>query len=281
MSKDSISDFDTDPAGNTDIGGISIEGSGDVANFDNAFRELMSQLKNDLGNVDNTSDADKPVSTAQQDALDGKVDASGGNMTGDLNVPAIITSNLSTMKRNDTKGIVKLEKTGTDAGVGYIGADSENILIAQKFDSSGEFFKVTQDGQVLKPEQPAFYAAGSGSSHSTTALGVIPFSSALFNVGNDYNTSNSRFTAPVDGMYIFFAHIFSNEPTNTERYMLAKNGLGLSDGYLLSAAPGAGMAYTGSRMVSLNSGDYVDIRTNYGNGTVWLGHCAFFGYLIG
>lgn len=38
-----------------------------------------------LGNVDNTSDADKPVSTATQTALDGKLSLSGGDMTGHIN----------------------------------------------------------------------------------------------------------------------------------------------------------------------------------------------------
>jgi hypothetical protein len=40
----------------------------------------LSQVKSDLSlnNVDNTSDANKPVSTAQQTALNGKVDTTGG-----------------------------------------------------------------------------------------------------------------------------------------------------------------------------------------------------------
>ena len=37
-----------------------------------------------LGNVDNTSDANKPVSTAVQSALDDKLDLAGGTMSGDL-----------------------------------------------------------------------------------------------------------------------------------------------------------------------------------------------------
>ena len=37
-----------------------------------------------LGNVDNTSDLDKPVSTAQAQALDGKLSKSGGSMTGPI-----------------------------------------------------------------------------------------------------------------------------------------------------------------------------------------------------
>lgn len=37
-----------------------------------------------LGNVDDTSDMDKPVSTAQQEALDGKLDKAGGTVSGSL-----------------------------------------------------------------------------------------------------------------------------------------------------------------------------------------------------
>jgi hypothetical protein len=45
--------------------------------------QTLATLKTDLSlnNVDNTSDANKPVSTAQQAALDSKVDASGGVLT--------------------------------------------------------------------------------------------------------------------------------------------------------------------------------------------------------
>ncbi len=47
-----------------------------------------------LGNVDNTSDADKPVSTATQTALDAKLSKSGGTMTGDLTLAGAPTSDL-------------------------------------------------------------------------------------------------------------------------------------------------------------------------------------------
>lgn len=44
-----------------------------------------------LGNVDNTSDANKPISTATQTALNGKVSKSGDTMTGTLVVPVVQT----------------------------------------------------------------------------------------------------------------------------------------------------------------------------------------------
>ena len=44
-----------------------------------------------LGNVSNTSDADKPVSTATQEAFDGKLDKSGGTLTGALTLTKALT----------------------------------------------------------------------------------------------------------------------------------------------------------------------------------------------
>jgi hypothetical protein len=47
MTKDSISEYDTNPLNNTDIGGISIEGNANVANFDNALSQNMAHLKDE------------------------------------------------------------------------------------------------------------------------------------------------------------------------------------------------------------------------------------------
>lgn len=45
-----------------------------------------------LGNVNDTADVDKPVSTAQQAALDAKVNKAGDKMTGDLEVAGTVTA---------------------------------------------------------------------------------------------------------------------------------------------------------------------------------------------
>jgi hypothetical protein len=45
MAKNTFADWDTVAANNTDIGGIAIVGTSPVANFDNALRTVMSQLK--------------------------------------------------------------------------------------------------------------------------------------------------------------------------------------------------------------------------------------------
>lgn len=49
---------------------------------------VVTLSKSDVGlsNVDNTSDLNKPISTATQTALDTKLDLAGGNMTGNINM---------------------------------------------------------------------------------------------------------------------------------------------------------------------------------------------------
>jgi len=46
MSKEKISQWDTNPASNTDLGGISIAENCPPGNINNAIRELMAQVKN-------------------------------------------------------------------------------------------------------------------------------------------------------------------------------------------------------------------------------------------
>lgn len=74
-----------------------------------AVKTLLALVKADvgLGNVDNTSDANKPVSTAQQAALDLKASISGS--TGVLQVPHGTTAQRTTalgvgIRRNDDTG---------------------------------------------------------------------------------------------------------------------------------------------------------------------------------
>jgi hypothetical protein len=64
-----------------------------------------------LGNVDNTTDADKPVSTATQTALNAKLDIAGGTMTGLLTLSGAPTS--------DLHAATKLYVDGLAAGINF------------------------------------------------------------------------------------------------------------------------------------------------------------------
>ena len=66
-----------------------------------------------LGNVDNTSDANKPISTATQTALNGKVSKSGDTMTGNLQVGTSAQDTLPIVgyKVHDTRNVALIPTT--------------------------------------------------------------------------------------------------------------------------------------------------------------------------
>lgn len=89
-----------------------------------------------LGSVDNTSDADKPISTLQQAALDDKLALSGGTMTGAIDMGLNSISNLpsplsddeaATKKYVDDGLLLKLDASekGAANGVAELGADGK------------------------------------------------------------------------------------------------------------------------------------------------------------
>ena len=83
--------------------------------------------KSDVGlsDVDNTSDADKPVSTATQTALDAKLALAGGTMTGDLTLAGTPTQALHAA----TKSYVDAVSEGLHIHASVVAATTANLAI--------------------------------------------------------------------------------------------------------------------------------------------------------
>ena len=90
-----------------------------------------------LGNVSNTADADKPISTATQEALDGKLDKSGGTLTGPLTLTQALTlsgnatSELGAVPKRQVETLINTAVAGFTSA--YIGGRG------QVFFASGTF----------------------------------------------------------------------------------------------------------------------------------------------
>ena len=108
------------------------------------------------------------------------------------------------------------------------------------------------------------------------------FNNVRLNIGNNYNSSNGRFTAPVDGRYLFSWY------TNVQRS--GGPGSVWADWYVNGSSQ-ANRMYTryssgweligGTIIMDLNSSDYVQVYT--GEPGNWDGgsYGAFSGYLLG
>lgn len=91
--------------------------------------------KTDVGlwNVDNTSDADKPVSTAQQAALDLKLDLAWGTMTGDINMDSNNITNLWAISNGasaDASAVADFSSTTQWALIPRMTSAQRNAIVA-------------------------------------------------------------------------------------------------------------------------------------------------------
>ena len=135
-------------------------GKGSVISVNNMTGEVVLTKSNiGLGNVDNTSDANKPVSTAQQAALDKKVDKAGDTMTGNLTVLTGATNEPSLCVSNGTKNIALM-----------IGAGGTNRGI---YDKQTRGWMIYKDSDTSLRTDLSFHVGNTGDSTASTNGGAI------------------------------------------------------------------------------------------------------------
>jgi hypothetical protein len=149
-----------------------------------------------------------------------------------------------------------------------------------------EKMRIDSAGRVTMPYQPCFLAYGSKSKDLGWQQVSDAFTTTKYNVGNHYNTSNGRFTAPIGGVYCFYAGGYSPNTGNGVRYAWSATiNAGPQEfiaggDYLNVDSPLAGYLV----FHTLSAGDFVqlemfsEIVATIGNST----HDSYFGgYLIG
>ena len=81
---------------------------------------------------------------------------------------------------------------------------------------------IDSSGRITTPAKPAFLAGRTGGNQAFT-LGTFPFNLARINVGNCWNTTTYKFTAPVAGLYYFYGQGYYNDGAGNKRIKLRKN----------------------------------------------------------
>ena len=129
-------------------------------------------------------------------------------------------------------------------------------------------------GNVLMPDRPAFRA---GKYINSGSVGLIPFDTAAYNIGNHYNTSTYRFTVPVSGTYILGAQIYNDNSTQTG-LQIKVNGTGICEVFHTRGIDSSYYVSNETCIVAyLNVNDYVEawaVSATY--------HCnASYSYFLG
>lgn len=148
-----------------------------------------------------------------------------------------------------------------------------------------ERMKIDSSGRVTKTSQPYFRTYA----NTATAVGnVINYNVTINNIGNHYDITNKRFTAPINGIYFFEAHYLSDRTTGTgdTGFDFRVNASSIKRVYdQKSSTTNNHTEARGTLIISLNANDYVDIFCygNAGGAQVIANytHCQFAGYLLG
>lgn len=148
-------------------------------------------------------------------------------------------------------------------------------------DVGNKIYEQSTDGVVNMPRTSAgaallpMFNVGMGTGTWRTINGIVAFTatggSGYINVGNCYNTANSRFTAPWTGLYLFKQHIYIYG--NSTNYTWYNHPLFLVNGSSTLRRPGNtpyrirlyglysnyGQDTDCCELIYLTAGDYVEV----------------------
>ena len=178
---------------------------------------------------------------------------------------------------------IRLWESGNNKyGFGISGSQLNYITDADHVfhEDTTERMRIHSGGTVTMPYQPSFRVHTTASTNVTYSSGdAVEFDTKHFDIGNNFNTTTYRFTAPVTGVYYFYFNLFNNG-SNTKRAYMRKNG---SSSIGPMAQNGVGNNFTSATIAQLAANDYVEVIINYDSTVIFdaSGHTEFMGYLIG
>ena len=152
---------------------------------------------------------------------------------------------------------------------------------------------IDSSGRVLQPAKPSFRAEKRASNQTISGgQPKITFEHETFDIGGNYDTSNSRFVAPVSGVYFFqstIRFVADNQTLDYAKVMLFINGSINSDLFQFNVRSDymQNSHVNGSCLVQLTATDYAEINIEMsGNNTVVHAHSGgartyFTGFLVG
>lgn len=156
-----------------------------------------------------------------------------------------------------TNGLIFANNAGEDTRIKL--QDSNEI---EFITSSTNRMVIDSSGRVTKPYQPGFNAS-SGSQQFLTSSGTVVYANTSwasgFNTGSHYNTSNGRFTCPIDGVYLITCGFYKEVNTAGLDINVRVNGGGRGEVRAFTSS-GDHESFSGTFVWKLSANDYIDLQ---------------------
>lgn len=151
---------------------------------------------------------------------------------------------------------------------------------------------IDSSGRVLRPASTLVAFDATTVSGGNISSGTIPFNTAALNLGSHFNTTTYKFTAPVDGVYEFYARFLCGDGSNNDAAsgtvkMILDGSTSLTEGHFNTTD--AWENVTMFRIISLNANQTIETQMTgsgnggyvYANGSGTADYNRFIGKLIG
>lgn len=155
------------------------------------------------------------------------------------------------------------------------------------YSSATEYMRIDSSGRVTKPYQPFFeaYRASSdqtGFDASSAGDVVVVYNTVTTNIGNHYNLSTGKFTAPVAGVYAFGASTYQNFSASQSWLVVNGSRLVASD-WNTNASGGFSIGFWVVRLAANDTVGFHPYQASTTSGTIYqsVNHSYFRGHLIG
>jgi hypothetical protein len=188
---------------------------------------------------------------------------------------------------NSSTGVIT-ETVASEVPLTVKGATAQTAdLLRVQNSTSANLVSVNKDGYILTPTRPAFRYHG----FSLVAAGMQGGSAPL-NIGNHLSifgtlsATYSRFTAPVNGLYVIGFSCLIEISTGRAEIEIRKNGSGTIDGYPFYSGNNDAGQYTtaGNQFILyLSANDTITLHLTLGtlHANLTRGDRQFWGYLVG
>ena len=162
-----------------------------------------------------------------------------------------------------------------------------NLLVQNiKHTNNTTSMTVDSSGRILTPTRPVFQARGANEAYVQT--NPVPFPTVEINVGSCYDNSTYKFTAPIAGVYYFYASVYHKNTTGEYgNIQFSKNDATDYEGMIGGTYNNDGGSIYSTPptivLLSLSASDTIKVAFHNSTGDYWNGEdeSIFGGFLIG